>query len=29
MLAKIMQAFCVLHHISYAAPWWDKSPCSR
>lgn len=27
LLARIMQAFRVLHRIEWAAPWSDEKPC--
>lgn len=27
MLAKIMQAFCVLHAIAWSAPWTETHKC--
>lgn len=29
LLAHIMQAFCVLHRISWSAPWAEQQPCRR
>lgn len=29
ILARIMQAFCALHRITYSAPWLPTQRCGR